>query len=154
MFESLWLKQWYLMPPWLTTSIISYGSSVKWTNTRTGVSPPTSRCISYWKESLWVTLDYGRQLYFYLLYIYIYIYILSSTDRLFHCIHNSMWLDTQDGSSWDWNPPNYTLDFVSYHSTISRQLSNAKSANGGNDSIFGFSFYNIHVIQNPQESLV
>ena len=29
-------------------------------------------------------------------------------------------------------------------------LSNAKSAEGGNDSIFGSSFYNIHVIQNPK----
>ena len=31
-------------------------------------------------------------------------------------------------------------------------LSRAKSAGGGNDSIFGFSFFNIHVIQNPKES--
>ena len=30
-------------------------------------------------------------------------------------------------------------------------LSNAKSADGGIDFIFGFSFYNIHVIQNPKE---
>ena len=30
-------------------------------------------------------------------------------------------------------------------------LSNAKSADGGNNSIFGFSFYNIPVIQNPKE---
>ena len=30
-------------------------------------------------------------------------------------------------------------------------LSNAKSADGGNNSIFGFSI-NIHVIQNPNES--
>ena len=27
----------------------------------------TLQCSSNWKESLWVTLDYGRQLYFYLL---------------------------------------------------------------------------------------
>ena len=31
-------------------------------------------------------------------------------------------------------------------------LSNAKSTNSGNDSILGFSFYNIHVIQHPKES--
>ena len=41
---------------------------------REGVAPsPTSWCSSYRKGSLRVTLDYGRQLYFYL-YIYIYIY--------------------------------------------------------------------------------
>ena len=39
---------------------------------REGVAPsPTSWCSSYRKGSLWVTLDYGRQLY--LLYICIYI---------------------------------------------------------------------------------
>ena len=31
-------------------------------------------------------------------------------------------------------------------------LSNAKSSRGWNDSIFGFSFYNIYAIQNPKES--
>ena len=42
---------------------------------RKGVAPsPTHWCSSYRKGSLRVTLDYGRQLYFYL-YIYIYIYI-------------------------------------------------------------------------------
>ena len=29
-------------------------------------------------------------------------------------------------------------------------LFNAKSADGGNDSIFRYSFYNIHVIQNSK----
>ena len=44
---------------------------------REGVAPsPTSWCSSYRKGSLRVTLDYGRQLYFYL-YIYIYIYICA-----------------------------------------------------------------------------
>ena len=37
---------------------------VKWSNPEKGVAPsPTSRCCSYWKGSLLVTLDYGRQLY-------------------------------------------------------------------------------------------
>ena len=31
-------------------------------------------------------------------------------------------------------------------------LSNAKSVNGGNNSIFGFSTYNIHVIQNQKKA--
>ena len=39
---------------------------VKWSNPGKGVAPsPTSWCSSYWKGSLWVTLDYGRQLYFF-----------------------------------------------------------------------------------------
>ena len=33
-------------------------------------------------------------------------------------------------------------------------LSIAKSDDGGNDSIFRFSIYNIHVIQNPKESSI
>ena len=70
------LKKWYLMPPCLTLSIIRYGSRVKWSNPGNGVAPsPTPWCSSYRKGSLRVTLDYGRQLYFYILiYIYIYIY--------------------------------------------------------------------------------
>ena len=40
--------------------------------------PSILQCSSYWKESLWAALDYGCQLYFYLLFymhIYIYIYV-------------------------------------------------------------------------------
>ena len=33
------LKKWYLMPPCLTHSIISYGSRVKWVNSKKGVAP-------------------------------------------------------------------------------------------------------------------
>ena len=46
--------------------IIRYVSRVKWSNPGKGVSPyPTPQCGSYWKKSLRVTLDYGRQqLYF------------------------------------------------------------------------------------------
>ena len=63
------LKKWYLMPPCLTLSIIRYGSRIKWSNPGKGVAPsPTYLCSSYWKGSLRVTLDYGRQL------IHIYIY--------------------------------------------------------------------------------
>ena len=63
------LKKWYLMPPCLTLSIIRYGSRVKWSNPGKGVAPfPTPWCNSYRKGSLRVTLDYGRQLYFYLNY--------------------------------------------------------------------------------------
>ena len=44
-----------------------YGSRVKWSNPEEGVAPSlTTRCCSYWKGSLRVALDYGRQLYIYL----------------------------------------------------------------------------------------
>ena len=57
-------KKWYLMSPCLTLSIIRYGSRVKWVNHGKGVVPsPTPWCCSYWKRSLWLTLDYGHQLY-------------------------------------------------------------------------------------------
>ena len=55
------------MLPCLTLSIIRYGSRVKWSNPRNGVAPsPTPQCRSYWKGNLWVTLDYSRQLYFFM----------------------------------------------------------------------------------------
>ena len=39
-----------------------YGSRVKWSNPGNGVAPsPTPRCSSYWKWSLWVTLDNSYQ---------------------------------------------------------------------------------------------
>ena len=57
------LKKWCLIPTWLTLSIIRYVSRVKWSNPGIGVAPsPTPRCSSYWKRSLRVALDYGRQL--------------------------------------------------------------------------------------------
>ena len=59
------LLKWYLIPPCLTLSNISYISRVKWSNPGKGVAPsPTPRCSSYRKGSLWITLDYGSQLYF------------------------------------------------------------------------------------------
>ena len=64
------LKKWYLMLSCLTLSTIRYGWRVKWSNPGKGIVPsPTPQCISCWKGSIWVTLDYGRQLdlYTYLL---------------------------------------------------------------------------------------
>ena len=59
------LKKWYLIPPCLTLSIISYVSRVKWSNPGKEVAPsPTPQCSSYWKGSLQVTLDYCCQLYY------------------------------------------------------------------------------------------
>ena len=68
------LKKWYLMPPCLILSIITYGSRVKWSNPGKGVAPfPTPWCSSYWKGSLWVTLDYSRQLYFFTIYTFVWV---------------------------------------------------------------------------------
>ena len=59
------LLKWYLIPPCLTLNNIRYVSRVKWSNPGKGVAlSPTPRCSSYWKRSLLVALDYGRQLYF------------------------------------------------------------------------------------------
>ena len=55
------------MPPCLTRSITGCGWMVKWDNPGRWVALfPTPRCCSYRKESPRATLDYGRQLYFYL----------------------------------------------------------------------------------------
>ena len=96
------LKKWYLMLSCLTLSIVRYVSRVKWSNRGKGVAPsPTPRCSSYRKGSLRVTLDYGRQLYFTLIYRYIcysyiiYIYIYNYTE-------NSSWLVIV---LWTWVPP-------------------------------------------------
>ena len=53
-----------MIPACLTLSNIRYVSRVKWNNPWKGVAPsPTPRCNIYWKGSLLVALDYGRQLY-------------------------------------------------------------------------------------------
>ena len=42
------LKKWYLIPPYLTLSIIKYVSRVKWSHPGKGVAPSlTLRCSSY-----------------------------------------------------------------------------------------------------------
>ena len=56
------IKKWYLIPSCLTLSIIRYGSRVKWNTAGKRVVPsPTPRCSSYWKGTLWVTLNCGCQ---------------------------------------------------------------------------------------------
>ena len=56
------------IPSWVipkAQKIIRQGSRVKWSNPGERVAPsPTPWCSSYWKRGLWVTLDYGLQLYF------------------------------------------------------------------------------------------
>ena len=57
--------KWYLILPGLILSNIMYVSRVKWSNPGKGVASSTlPRCSSYWKGSLLVALDYGRQFYF------------------------------------------------------------------------------------------
>ena len=53
------------------------------------------------------------------MYIYIYIIIHRQTISLYH--KSSVWLDTQNTSSWDQNPPNFTQDMSSKHSAISER---------------------------------
>ena len=53
-----WLIDWLILT-------VRYVLWVKWSNLGKGVAPsPTPRCGSYWKGSLLVALDYGRQFYF------------------------------------------------------------------------------------------
>ena len=57
------LLKWYLIPPCLPLGNIRHVLRVKWSNPGKVVAPsPTPRCGSYWKGSLLVTLDYGRQI--------------------------------------------------------------------------------------------
>ena len=52
------------------------------------------------------------------IHIYIHIYCHPQTD--FSLYHNSsVWQDSQETSSWNCNPPNFTLGLLSYRSAIS-----------------------------------
>ena len=69
----------------LTHSILRYGWRVKLSNPRKGVAhSSTPWCSSYWKGSLRVTLDYGRQLMCINLYFLINEYIWTRTRRQTH----------------------------------------------------------------------
>ena len=94
------LEKWYLIPPCLTLSNIRYVSRVKWRNPGKGVAAfPTPRCRRYWKESLLVALDYGRQLY---LYIYLHRHLVMPSAwisltlsrhplHIVHCFRQILW---------------------------------------------------------------
>ena len=83
-------QKWYLIPSCLTLSIIRCRSRLKWSNTGKGVAPsPTSWCSSNWKGSLWVTLDYSRQLY--LLYLYFFlVYLVSVIWRYYPNVNHEL----------------------------------------------------------------
>ena len=56
--------KWCFIPPCLTLSNKRHASRAKCSHPRKGEVPsPTRSCCSYWKESLLIALDYGRQLY-------------------------------------------------------------------------------------------
>ena len=73
--------------------------------------------VSNSRVKMWCTFCWLHS-YFWLLYlstcpcvcvcIYIYIHYHPQTVSLYH--NSSLRLDTQDDSSWDWNPPNFILD--------------------------------------------
>ena len=73
--------------------------------------------IDPWSRGPWANTNH---------YAYIYVVIHRQTVSLYQ--NSSVWLDTQNASSWDQNPPNFTLDLVSYRSAIS---TNYKGASGG-----------------------
>ena len=99
------LKNWYLLPPCLTFSCIRYVSRVK-----------SSNPGSYWKGSLWVTVDNGRQLYFLLflvflmyqtwyVYWFLFIYLLTLFFNFCHpLLFNSLF-----NSSTVWNESSLLL---------------------------------------------
>ena len=43
-------QKWYLMPPCLTLSIISYGSWLDWSSPLNGVAPFLTRCFSNYRK--------------------------------------------------------------------------------------------------------
>ena len=64
------------------------------------------------QETYWMP-----HIFYIYIYIYIYIVIPRKTVSLYH--NNAVWLDMKDTSSWDRNPPNFTLDMLYNHAAIS-----------------------------------
>ena len=62
----------------LNTQHYKVGIKGKVGNPRKGVAPSLTQCSSYWKGSLRISLDYGHQLYFYLLHVRASIFIHTS----------------------------------------------------------------------------
>ena len=68
---------------------------------------------------IWVNIDALFSYFYIQSYIYIYIYIVIHRQSVSLYQNSSIWLDTQDASNWDRNPPNFTLDLISNSSAIS-----------------------------------
>ena len=72
------LKKRYLIPPYLTLSIIRYGSKVKWSNPGNEVAPsPTRQCCSYQNRAFGSPSTMVATFF-----TYIYIYINSWVNNL------------------------------------------------------------------------
>ena len=79
-------KKWYLILPCLTLSIIRYGSRVKWRHPKKGVAPSTTPwCCSHRKGSIGIILDYGRQIYLYVMVIFCLLWRKSLTAITKEC---------------------------------------------------------------------
>ena len=108
-------KKWYLTPPCLTLSIIRYVSRGKWRNPGEGVVPSaTPQCRSYWKGRVRVSLDYCRQLTFYLRNkIYLYTDGKLNYTKLKHpSLCELFWYPSPDDGYWN---RNVNVDLLSYY---------------------------------------
>ena len=101
-----------MIPPYLTISIIRYGSRVKWSNPGRGVAPSsTPWCSSYWKGNLRVTLDYVCQLLLYLYQKKIFSRVekYTSSTYTWHCwskdkiINILLWIPTYGHTRFGWS---------------------------------------------------
>ena len=100
-----------MIRPCLTLSIIKYASRVKWSNLGKGVAPsPTPWCSSYWKGSLLVALDYGRQLYF----TYKWKAAIDSQPFPWHCLTLSTPQSDFDQDRIPPMPANFTVNELTY----------------------------------------
>ena len=93
------LLKWYLMPSCLTLSNIRYVSRVRWNNPGKGGAPsPTPQYSSYWKGSLLVALDYGRQ-------IYNFTYMISNKTGFLPnrgCVSTTLWMHHMNADKTHW----------------------------------------------------
>ena len=70
------LKKWYLIPLFLTLSIIRLILGIKWSSPGEEVaSSPTTQSSSYWKGIFWLPLTMVGNFTFFYVYIKIYIHI-------------------------------------------------------------------------------
>ena len=84
------VKKCYSIPPYLTLGTIRYVSRTKLSNPGKGVAPSSKLwCSSYWKRSLWVALDYVRQLYL-SIYLSIYLSVIHNKRRTFEAASISL----------------------------------------------------------------
>ena len=111
-------SKWYSIPTCLTLNIIRYVSRVEWIIQGKEKSPSPYRCVAAIEMGtigsplttvVNITIHTHTHTHTHIyIYIYIYIDIHRESDSLYH--NSSVRLDTLGYSSWDRNPPNFTLD--------------------------------------------